>query len=79
MISYGPSDATLTPVKSRMVYLAGADIPGSSGKMPLNGCSSRAVGYLFWCCINFYHLLPSAEHVVSGAIPVRPGFLSANS
>jgi len=42
--AYGPADATATssslaPVKSRMVYLSGAGLPGLSWKMPLNVCS----------------------------------------
>jgi len=43
--AYAPAGATatpssLTPVKSRMVYLSGAGLPRLSSKKPLNGCSS---------------------------------------
>jgi len=45
--AYGPADATATPsslalVKSRMVYLSGASLPGCPGKKPLNRCHSSS-------------------------------------
>ena len=46
MITYGPGDATATPlslapVKSRMIYLLVLAYPGCPGKRPLNKCSSN--------------------------------------
>jgi len=46
--AYGSADATATPsflaaVKSRMVYLSVAVLPGVLEKRPLNGCSSSVV------------------------------------
>jgi len=48
--AYGPADATssLAPVKSRMVYLSGASLPGLSWKTrPLNRCSSSVACYAY--------------------------------
>ena len=54
MIVYGPADAiatlsSLAPVKSRMVYLSGASLPGCSGKMAIKRmlCSMYVVFSVF--------------------------------
>ena len=46
MIAHGPADATATPsslapVKSRMVYLSGAGLPGCPGKEAINPRNTR--------------------------------------